>query len=266
MKPKPKAKAKVKAAKLCWMCQLETEDWGTKSECRPCNNDKESCERDQKKEKQWKKEAAEKAKAAKKAEKHAKKYRKLLDLSTGEWELLDEDDKEDLVDSYYAEKNRVAKAEKNRVRCEQRADQTEGEKEEACRKRNIAQKAYRQPRKDDDNFKRRDARAGRSKEEKEEDNRKRKIAQKAYRQRVKKAKVAEALKAREVAEALKALEVAGALKALGFTKRPRFYCSPGPQMRGHLAHSACEAAGPRRKPRLGGEAAHRFPRREAPIR
>jgi hypothetical protein len=34
----------------------------------------------------------------------------------------------------------------------------------------------------------------------------------------------------------------------------------GPQMRGHLARSACEAAGPRRKPRLGGEAAHRFPR------
>jgi hypothetical protein len=34
-------------------------------------------------------------------------------------------------------------------------------------------------------------------------------------------------------------------------------------MRGHLARSACEAAGPRRKPRLGGEAAHRFPRAEA---
>jgi hypothetical protein len=31
-------------------------------------------------------------------------------------------------------------------------------------------------------------------------------------------------------------------------------------MRGHLARSACEAAGPRWKPRLGGEAAHRFPR------
>ena len=61
---------------------------------------------------------------------HAEKYRKLLDLSTGEWELLDEDDKEDLVDLYYAEK------------------------------KNIAQK--------DDNLKRRDARAGRSKEEKEE--------------------------------------------------------------------------------------------------
>jgi hypothetical protein len=41
---------------------------------------------------------------------------------------------------------------------------------------------------------------------------------------------------------------------------------PGPQMRGHLAHSACEAAGPRRKPRLGGEAAHWFPRAEASIR
>jgi hypothetical protein len=80
----------------------------------------------------------------KKKEKHAKKYRKLLDLSTGEWELLDEDDKEDLVDLYYAEKNRVAKAEKNRVATEKRADQTEGEKEEACRKRNTVQKAYRQ--------------------------------------------------------------------------------------------------------------------------
>jgi hypothetical protein len=30
-------------------------------------------------------------------------------------------------------------------------------------------------------------------------------------------------------------------------------------MRDHLARSACEAAGPRRKPRLGGEAAHRKP-------
>jgi hypothetical protein len=37
-------------------------------------------------------------------------------------------------------------------------------------------------------------------------------------------------------------------------------------MRGHLAHSACEAAGSRRKPRLGGEAAHRFPRAKASIR
>jgi hypothetical protein len=36
-------------------------------------------------------------------------------------------------------------------------------------------------------------------------------------------------------------------------------------MMGHLAHSACEAPGPRRKPRLGGEAAHRFPRAAKPI-
>ena len=90
----------------------------------------------------------------------AEKYRKLLDLSTGEWESLDEDDKEDLVDLYYAEKNRVRQAVKTKKQKEKRADQTEGEKEEACRKRNIAQKAWRQTRKDDDNLKRRDARAG----------------------------------------------------------------------------------------------------------
>ena len=78
-------------------------------------------------------------------------------------------------------KKKGAQAVKTKKQKEKRADQTEGEKEEDNRKRKITQKAWRQPRKDDDNLKRRDARAGRSKEEKEEDNRKRKIAQTAYR-------------------------------------------------------------------------------------
>ena len=47
-KAKAKAKGKAKKLKFCWNCQQETDDWGTKSECRPCNNDKEAAERDAK--------------------------------------------------------------------------------------------------------------------------------------------------------------------------------------------------------------------------
>ena len=50
--PKPKAKAKAatkeKRARFCWCCQEITDDWGTKSECRPCNNDREAIGRDAK--------------------------------------------------------------------------------------------------------------------------------------------------------------------------------------------------------------------------
>ena len=34
--------------RICYLCEQDTDDWGTKAECRPCNNDKESAERDAK--------------------------------------------------------------------------------------------------------------------------------------------------------------------------------------------------------------------------
>jgi hypothetical protein len=99
-------------------------------------------------------EQQEEAVELKKKEKHAEKYRKLLDLSTGEWELLDEDDKEDLVDLYYAEKKRVR------------------QKKQAKRQKELrASRKF----KDDLNQKLRDERASLTKEAKKEASRKRKL-------------------------------------------------------------------------------------------
>jgi hypothetical protein len=60
-------------------------------------------------------------KAAKAAEQEAakkmvkdEKHRNLLDLSTGEWELLDEDGKADRVELYYVEKKKEKRAAKSK--------------------------------------------------------------------------------------------------------------------------------------------------------
>ena len=47
-KAKAKPKAKVKVMKYCYICEEDTDDWGTNIECRPCNNDKESAVTDAK--------------------------------------------------------------------------------------------------------------------------------------------------------------------------------------------------------------------------
>jgi hypothetical protein len=44
------------------------------------------------------------------------KHRILLDLSTGEWELLDEDGKAELVDLYYVKNGSLSRAEKDKLR------------------------------------------------------------------------------------------------------------------------------------------------------
>ena len=43
---KPQRQTKRRVAAWCYICKCTTDDWTSKAECRPCNNDKESAKRD----------------------------------------------------------------------------------------------------------------------------------------------------------------------------------------------------------------------------